>query len=480
MTLELLSVAQMYAADKAAMDGGVSGEVLMEAAGAGVAREILQRFGPVPVAVLCGPGNNGGDGFVVARHLKAAGAEVTLGLLGDVRQLKGDAAAMAGRWDGGVEALSPALLAGAALVVDALFGAGLSKPVEGAARATLEAAAARGLPSVAVDVPSGVHGDTGAVMGYALPAALTVTFFRRKPGHLLMPGRALCGPVRVVDIGIPAAVLAADTWRNAPPRWLPSWPGPRADGHKYGRGHVVVAAGAFGKGGAARLAARGALRVGAGLVTVAAPRDAIAEHAGSLDAIMLEGGFIDAIADERRNAVVIGPGNGVTGQTRANVLHALKAGKPAVLDADALTVFAEARDLLFDALNSSCVLTPHEGEFRRLFDAEGGKLERARAAARSCGAVVLLKGPDTVIAAPDGRAIINDNAPPDLATAGAGDVLAGFIGGLLGQGVPAFEAAAAAAWMHGAAATRFGPGLIAEDLPEMVPAVLRDLRAGVW
>jgi NAD(P)H-hydrate epimerase len=480
MTLELLSVAQMYTADKAAMDGGVSGEALMEAAGAGVAQEVLQRFGPLPVAVLCGPGNNGGDGFVVARLLKAAGADVRLGLLGDAAALKGDAAAMAQRWDGGVAPLSERLLDGAGLVVDAVFGAGLSKPVAGAARAVLAAAAARGLPSVAVDVPSGVQGDTGQVLGYALPAALTVTFFRPKPGHLLMPGRALCGPVRVVDIGIPAAVLGADTWSNGPPLWLAAWPAPRQDGHKYARGHVVVAAGPFGRGGAARLAARGALRIGAGLVTVAPPRDAVPEHAGALDAVMLEAGFIDAIEDARRNAVVIGPGNGVTGQTRANVLHALRAGKAAALDADALTVFADARDLLFEALHPNCVLTPHEGEFARLFDVDGGKLERARAAARSCDAVVLLKGPDTVIAAPDGRAIINDNAPPDLATAGAGDVLAGFIGGLLGQGVPAFEAAASAAWVHGAAAARFGPGLIAEDLPEMVPAVLKDLRAGVW
>ncbi len=448
----------------------------MEAAGAGVAAAILDRFGPCTVAVLCGPGNNGGDGFVIARHLKAAGAPVRLALLGDAAALKGDAAIMAGRWDGDTEPLGEAVLDGAEIVVDAIFGAGLARDIDGAVRQVLEAAAARGLPSVAVDVPSGVHGDTGQVMGYALPAALTVTFFRAKPGHLLMPGRALRGDLKVVDIGIPESVLDATAWRNGPERWLPSWPGPRQDGHKYSRGHVVVAAGGFGKGGAARLAARGALRIGAGLVTVAAPRDALAEHAGNLDAIMLEGGFIDAIEDARRNAVVIGPGNGVTGQTRANVLHALKAKKAAVLDADALTVFADARPLLMEALHPNCVLTPHEGEFGRLFEVEGGKLERARAAAAQCGAVVLLKGADTVIAAPDGRAIINDNAPPDLATAGAGDVLAGFIGGLLGQGLPPFEAAAAGAWIHGDAATRFGPGLIAEDLPEMVPAVLRELR----
>lgn len=479
----LLSVAEMYAADRAAMAGGVSGLTLMEAAGKGVAEEILERFGSQPAAVLCGPGNNGGDGFVIARHLRAAGVPVRLALLGDKARLKGDAAAMAKRWRGQVRPMSPDLLDDATLVVDAIFGAGLTRDVDGEARDVLAAAEARGLPGVAVDVPSGVHGDSGAICGYALPAAMTVTFFRRKPGHLLLPGRRYCGEVRVIDIGIPPAVLndiGPQTWENTPRLWGTRFPRPRDDGHKYGRGHAVVASGPKGKSGAARLAARAALRAGAGLVTVLAPTSAMAENAAQLTAVMLAeikgaDGFADAIADRRRNAILIGPGNGVTAATRRHVLAALKTRRACVLDADALTVFARAPRTLFKAVRGPCLMTPHEGEFARLFDVDGGKLARARAAARASGAVVLLKGPDTVIAAPDGRAAINANAPPTLATAGAGDVLAGIALGLMAQGMDAFDAGCAAAWLHGDAARRFGPGLIAEDLSEILPAALADL-----
>ncbi len=479
----LLSVAEMYAADQAAMAAGVSGITLMEAAGKGVADEILEQFGSEPVAVLCGPGNNGGDGFVIARHLRAAGAPVRLALLGDKARLKGDAAAMAKRWRGKVWPMSPDVLDGAALVVDAIFGAGLTRDVDGAARDVLAAAADRGLPSVAVDVPSGVHGDTGEICGYALPAAMTVTFFRPKPGHLLLPGRRCCGEVRVVDIGIPPAVLdeiGPRTWENTPALWGTRLPWPGVEGHKYSRGHAVVASGPRGKSGAARLAARAALRAGAGLVTVLAPTSAMAENAAQLTAVMLAeikgtSGFADAIADRRRNAVLVGPGNGVTAATRRHVLAALKTRRACVLDADALTVFARAPKTLFRAVRGPCLMTPHEGEFGRLFDVDGGKLARARTAARESGAVVLLKGPDTVIAAPDGRAAINTNAPPTLATAGAGDVLAGIALGLLAQGMDPFDAGCAAAWLHGAAAQHFGPGLIAEDLCETLPAALADL-----
>ena len=479
----LLSVAEMYAADRAAMASGVSGLTLMEAAGKGVAEAILERFGAQPVAVLCGPGNNGGDGFVIARHLRAAGARVRLALLGEKARLKGDAAAMAKRWRGKVLPMSTEALDDAALVVDAIFGAGLTRDVDGAARDVLTAAAARRLPSIAVDVPSGVHGDTGEICGHALPAEMTVTFFRRKPGHLLLPGRQYCGDVRVVDIGIPAEVLdeiGPLTWENMPALWGSRFPWPRVDGHKYSRGHAVVASGPKGKSGAARLAARAALRSGAGLVTVLAPASAMAENAAQLTAVMLaeikgKDGFAEAIADRRRNAILVGPGGGVTAATRRHVLAALKTRRACVLDADALTVFARAPKTLFKAVRGPCLMTPHEGEFGRLFDADGGKLARVRAAARASGAVVLLKGPDTVIAAPDGRAAINTNAPPALATAGAGDVLAGIALGLLAQGMDPFDAGCAAAWLHGDAARRFGPGLIAEDLSETLPAALADM-----
>ena len=482
MAFEILTVEEMYAADRAAIARGVSGLTLMENAGRGAAEEILERFGPRRAAVLCGPGNNGGDGFVIARHLAAAGAPVRLALLGPRGALRGDAAAMARLWSGPVEALTPRALDGASLVVDALFGAGLARDLSGPARAVLEAA--RDLASVAVDVPSGLDGDSGEVRGFALPAAMTVTFFRPKPGHLLLPGRALCGELRVIDIGIPAEALdeiAPRTRVNAPALWRDAFPWPGLEGHKYARGHAVVASGPRARTGAARLAARGALRAGAGLVTIASPPDAVAENAGQLTAVMVREhdgarGLRALLSDARLNAFCIGPGAGATAATRAQTLVALKLGKACVLDADAITAFADAPAKLFEAIRSPCILTPHEGEFRRLFSVEGGKLARARAAAAQAGATLILKGPDTVVAAPDGRAVINVNAPPSLATAGSGDVLAGFCLGLLAQGMPAFEAACAAVWLHGEAAAGFGPGLIAEDLPDALPQALRRLR----
>jgi NAD(P)H-hydrate epimerase len=484
--IELLTVAEMYRADAYAVASGVPGETLMENAGAGVAQEIVRRFVPQLTAVLCGPGNNGGDGFVVARHLRRAGWPVRLALLGDRAALRGDAAIMAGRFDGPIEPLTVSAIEGAGIIVDALFGAGLARALDGMVAAVVEAANASNLPVVAIDVPSGVDGDSGQVLGAAFEAVLTVTFFRRKPGHLLLPGRLLCGEVSVIDIGIPSAGALLDIaprqWHNDPALWGNAFPRPKLDGHKYGRGHALVVSGDMAETGAARLAARAALRAGAGLVTLASPATALAVNAAALTAVMVRG-FADAAdfarllaADPRRNAVLLGPGNGVTATTRANVLSALATERSIVLDADALTIFADGPDVLFGAIKGPCVLTPHAGEFARLFKTAGDKLARTRAAAALSHAVVLLKGADTVIAAPDGRAAINANAPAELATAGAGDVLAGIIVGLLAQGMPAFEAACAAAWLHGAAAAEFGPGLIAEDLSEALPAVLRRLR----
>ncbi len=482
----LLTVEEMSRADRAAVAAGVAGEVLMENAGAGVAREIIARWEPGRAAVLCGPGNNGGDGFVVARHLAEAGWEVRLGLMGAIERLAGDAALMAGRWQGEVLALATALLEGCDLVVDALFGAGLARALEGEVRTLVEAVNAAAAPAVAIDVPSGVDGDSGEVQGAAIAAALTVTFFRRKPGHLLLPGRGLAGEVVVVDIGIPEAALAEVAPRqheNGPELWLAHYPWPRPEGHKYSRGHAVVVSGGAESTGAARLGARAALRVGAGLVTVASPPDALAINASQLTAVMTRAfagtaGLGELLGDPRKNAVLLGPGNGVEPETRDNVLAALGLDKACVLDADALTVFADDPGALFSALRAPSLLTPHDGEFARLFpELAGDKLARARGAAELSGAVVLLKGPDTVIAAPDGRAAINSNAPPELATAGSGDVLGGLALGLMAQGVAPFEAGCAAAWLHGAAAAEVGPGLIAEDLAQALPAVLRALKA---
>jgi hydroxyethylthiazole kinase-like uncharacterized protein yjeF len=480
----LLTPSEMAMADCAAIAAGVTGLALMEAAGSAVAAAVRQRWSVRPVAVLCGPGNNGGDGFVAARRLAAAGWPVRLGLLGERARLVGDAAHQAALWTGPVEGLAPSLLDGAGLVVDAIFGAGLSRPVDGLARQMIETMAASRLPVVAVDVPSGVDGATGEVRGAAAPADTTVTFFRKKPGHLLLPGRLLCGELLVADIGIPAAVLAAiapRTFENGPPLWLDAYPWPRPDTHKYRRGHALVVGGAS-MTGAARLAARAAARVGAGLVTLAAPASAWAVYAAALTSVIVqpvggEGDFAALLEDARRNAILLGPGAGTGATTRSQVLAALATRRAVVLDADALTAFAEAPDTLFSAISGPCVMTPHEGEFARIFSVAGDKTARARAAAARSGAVVLLKGADTVIAAPDGRVAINANAPPELATGGSGDVLAGLVTGLLAQGLDDFRAAAAAAWLHGEAAQAFGPGLVAEDLIESLPPVLRRLKA---
>ena len=485
----VLSVAEMYRADKAAAEHGVPGVALMENAGRAIAETVRARHQPCPVVVLCGPGNNGGDGFVAARHLAAAGWSVRLALLGARDRLSGDAAHHAGLWDGAVEALDesavPGLLGGAGLVIDALFGAGLSRPLEGAARAAVEAVNADGLPVAAVDVPSGVSGDSGALVGeVAVRAALTVTFSRKKPGHLLLPGRLLCGEVVVADIGIPETVLtgiAPQTFENGPALWSARYPWRRPDSHKYHFGHALILGGAVVTG-AGRLAARAALRVGAGLVTVACTRETLPIYALSAPSVITapvetEADYQALLADRRKNAVLLGPGNGVGPQTRGRALAALGAGKAVVLDADALTSFEARPSDLFEAIEGDCVLTPHEGEFGRLFaDRDGDKLARARAAAALSGAVVLLKGADSVIAAPDGRAAINANAPPELATAGTGDVLAGLIVGLLAQGMTSFDAACAAVWLHGETGAALGPGLIAEDLPEALPGILRRLR----
>jgi len=478
MSHEILTTAEMSKADAFAVAHGVPSLSLMENAGRAVTDAIVARFRPCAVTVLCGPGNNGGDGFVVARLLDEEGFTVRVAHDADH---KGDAGEMSARWKGARLALTPDALDGAKLVVDGQFGAGLSRPLEGAYAQMVEAL--NDLPVVAIDVPSGLSGDTGEPLGaVVVTAVLTVTFFRKKPGHLLLPGRALCGEIVVGDIGIPAEAANTNLHENTPALWHFPWP--KLEGHKYSKGHCVVISGGAAHTGAARLAARAALRVGAGLVRVASPPDAVAVNAAHLTAIMLKpfegaAGLAELLSDKRLNALVVGPGLGVGGETRALVDSALKSGAAVVLDADALTSFQGDPEALFNRLHDRCVLTPHAGEFERLFpgllDEAVSRLEAARAAAARAGCVVLLKGADTVITHPDGKAVINANAPPTLATAGAGDVLAGLIAGLLAQHMTALDAAACGAWLHGDAASRFGPGLIAEDLPEMLPAVLAAL-----
>jgi NAD(P)H-hydrate epimerase len=413
--------------------------------------------------------------------LAAAGWLVRIALLGSRDQLAGAARHHAELWRGEVEPLTPGALERTDLVVDAIFGAGLSRPLDGAAAETLAAAVSKRLPIVAIDVPSGLMGDTGAVLG-AVAAALTVTFFRKKPGHLLLPGRLLCGEVVVADIGTPASVLQQiipDTFENDPGLWLADLPQPHDTGNKYTRGHALISGG-YPTTGAARMAARAAARAGAGLTTIAVPEIALPIYAPALTSIMVSpiaspDDFNHLLTDRRFSALLIGPGAGVNDQTRTRTLAMLATGRPVVLDADALTVFQNDPHSLDRAIKGACVLTPHDGEFRRLFDPVGDKLTRSRAAARRSGAIIILKGSDTVITAPDGRAVININAPPTLATAGSGDVLSGIVLGLLAQGMEPFLAACAAVWLHGAAANEFGPGLIAEDLPELLPVIFRRL-----
>ena len=482
--LALLTPLQMGDADRAAKARGVGGFALMEAAGSAVAVAVGARWPMRPITVLCGPGNNGGDGFVAARHLAAAGWPVKLALLGSRDKLKGEAAQAASLWTGSLAPFSTQCLDGAGLVIDAIFGAGLSRPLDGEALAMVQALTSRRLPVCAIDVPSGLDGGSGMSLGAAAPAELTVTFFRKKPGHLLYPGRGLCGDVQVADIGIPAGVLdkiAPNSWENGPGLWQAGYPWPQPEGYKYKRGEVLILGGEAITG-ASRMTAEAASRAGAGMVTLAAPARVWSIYATSLvNAIVrsFDGlkDFEALLADKRRNVVAIGPGAGVGEATRQFVLAALATRRAVVLDADALTSFAEAPQDLFEAIVGPCVLTPHAGEFMRLFHFDGDKLHQTRSAARQSGAVVVLKGPDTVIAAPDGRAIINSNAPAQLATGGSGDVLTGFVAALLAQGMPPFEAAAAAVWLHGAAATEFGLGLVAEDLPDALPRVLQKLKA---
>ncbi len=488
--IELLTNAEMGAADRLTMAGGTPGIALMENAGRAVADAVAARFGGRRVLVVAGPGNNGGDGFVAARHLAEAGHDARVALVGDRAPLKGDAARAAERWQGPTIAVSPELLAGGDLViVDALFGAGLDRPVDGLPRAVIEAMNAGSAPVIAIDLPSGVNGTTGAVMGVAVNASHTVTFFRRKIGHVLLPGRDLSASVEVADIGIPDRVLESvkpTTFLNEPSLWGQTFPVPKTQDHKYTRGHAVVVSGGPSTTGAARLAARGALRAGAGLVTLATPREALAINAAASLAVMVRpvddaAELHEFLADQRHNVVALGPGGGVGPAMREKVLAGLASLAAVVLDADALTSFADDPTALFSVIRKrrgdSVVLTPHEGEFSILFKSIdenpqfSSKLEKTRAAAEKSGAVVLLKGSDTVVATPDGRASIAANAPAYLATAGAGDVLAGMIAGLLAQHMPAFAAASAAVWLHGEAANAFGPGLIAEDVPEMLPGV---------
>jgi len=480
MPRKILTCAETAAADRAAIEAGTPGTVLMDRAGKAVGAAIVERFPRQPVVVLCGPGNNGGDGYVAARELRELGWTVRVEALAPPSTA--DAKDAAAKWTGESGPIGGGFERGV-LYVDGLFGAGLSRPLEGAALELARGAADAAGQIVAIDVPSGLSGDAGQPLGgQSFHAALTVTFHRRKIAHALEPGRSLCGEVVVADIGLGS--VETQLYENGPELWAHKFPWPGPQSHKHARGRLVVVSGEVWKTGAARLAARGGLRIGAGLVTVLSPPAALPENAAQLEAIMLRPFEIDLeleTAAANADAAVIGPGAGVGAATRANLLALVRTGAALVVDADALTTFQDRPGDLFNALDRDDVLTPHPGEFERLFPGllkkSPHRIDAARKAAKEADSIVLLKGPDTVIAAPDGRTAVNINGSPWLATAGSGDVLAGFIAGLLAQGMESFEAACAAAWIHCECAATHGPGLIAEDLPGLAPAVLSRLYA---
>ena len=485
----LLTADETRAAEVFARRKGISGAIMMENAGVSAAEVIRKRFPPGETLVLCGPGNNGGDGFVIARELRRSGWRVRVAH--DAKKhLPADADAMAQLWKGknfSLESLDT-LPRRPRLVVDALFGTGLTREIGGVHARTIETITSWQVPVVAVDMPSGIDSNSGAVHGAALKADVTVSFFRGRPGQYLFPGRRFCGEVIVCDIGIPDDALDAmdescRVFLNRPDAWREHLPRLEETSHKYRRGHVVVRGGGLTHAGASRLAARAALHCGAGMVTLACSPSALLAHASKETSVIVtsvDADGLESLASERKvRAMVLGPGNGVGEETRKFVLRALRLPIALVLDADALSSFAGCIEKLSDTIakhNGSVVLTPHSGEFERLFGKIGSdKLSATRSAAKRIGAVVAHKGADTVVADTDGRAMIADNAPYPLSTAGSGDVLAGMLGGLLATGMPAFYAAGCAVWMHGQTAQSFGRGLTAEDLPPRIAGVWRRL-----
>ncbi|WP_429930242.1 NAD(P)H-hydrate dehydratase [Agrobacterium vitis] len=485
----LISPSSMALVDRDAANSGIDSYGLMRKAGSAVAAAALRLFPQaLRAAVLCGPGNNGGDGYIAAQALRVSGVSVQVFCLDEPEKLNGDAALAFADYQGKVEPLALYQPKEGDLVVDALFGAGLARDLPSPVLVLIERVNQAGVPVLAVDLPSGVDGRTGQPRPVAFQAIHTVTFMARKPGHVLLPGRSLCGAVEIYDIGIPRRIVdrhRGEVAVNHPDLWADLLPKVSSASHKFTRGHLTVFSGRTSATGAARLSATAGLKAGAGLVTLASPASAVLVNAAQTTAVMVKtvddlNDLEDYLSDQRMSAFVLGPGFGIGEKARAFTLSLSK--RRLVLDADGISSFKEQPDELFDAFSGNetrLVLTPHEGEFARLFadiagDKTLGKVEKAQAAASKANAAVVYKGADTVIAAPDGRTMINENAPPWLATAGSGDVLAGIIGGLLAQGVPAFEAAAAGVWLHAETGARLGEGLTAEDLA----AAVRPFRQG--
>lgn len=480
--LALLSPKQMYMADNAAIASGISSKYLMYKAASFVAQTIISNWSKTNCLVLCGTGNNGGDGFIVACLLRQAGWPVRLALYGNRNNLKGDAAWAASLWPGAILNAVDLKLQNTGVIVDAIFGAGLNKPLAAHLQTLIQHINNSAIKVCAVDIPSGIDGANGKLMGAAIKADISCTFFRPKPGHYLLPGRAYCGDLYCGDIGINGSVINTikpTIFHNQPRLWLDKINWPQITDHKYKRGHALLIGGSKMLG-ASRLASMAAARIGAGLVTLAVPSAVWSIQVAQLTSIMVEpidlADISASLSDTRRNAILIGPGLGLAHKHKQAVLAVLATKRPCVLDADALSIFADEPAVLFSALHKNCILTPHAGEFARLFDLDTDKLTAVKAAVAATGALIVLKGADTIIAAADGRLAINSNAPAYLATAGSGDVLAGCIVGLLATGMPVFEAVCAAVWLHGNAAASLGYGLLAEDLPRQLPLSLLQLK----
>ena len=484
---EILSTKEIYAAEKAAMDQNIPGLQLMENAGNAVARETAGIVDGRKVVVLCGPGNNGGDGFVAARILQNNGIHVQVATLDDPKRLTGDAKKNFKRWNASVEyTRNVRIEEHQPLIVDALFGSGLSRPLKNEALKIVNEITARDLDSIAIDIPSGINGDTGCILGGAIPAIKTITFLRPKPGHFLYPGKEFCGELTIKDIGIPDSIMGKVNPRifiNHPKLWnaTTNFLSRHWSDNKYSRGHSIIFGGPT-MTGAAKLAAKAARRIGSGLATISCAQESFDRYCGDALGTIIEShtstkNFLRTLGDKRKNAVLIGPGAGLNKKTHEIVLQTLSIReKSVVLDADALTVFERDPKVLFDSIRNPCILTPHTGEFERLFKFKGDRLSSACNAAKQSNAVIIFKGADTIIASPCGRSAINCNAPPQLATAGTGDVLAGLAVGILAQGISPFEAACASVWLHSESARCFGDGLIAEDLLETLPSVLNSMR----
>lgn len=475
----ILTPQEMLAAEQAVINAGTDRFTLMQRAGEAVAEFVHAHWPHGSIQVLCGPGGNGGDGFVAAAKLAKFWRKVEVFCTHPVSELTGDTARAATLWEGPVHALEDALARQADITLDALFGAGLARPLEGPAAALAE----RGGRVISVDVPSGLDGYTAKPLGPCFRAEGTITFAALRPAHVLLPGSAFCGAVMVADIGVPVQTKLAE---NSPALWHGALPQPGFGVHKHQRGHLKVVSGGPWNTGAARLTARAGLRAGAGLVTMLSPLEAAGVHASHLTAIMLapfQSPEDLAAYAARATAMIIGPAAGLTAATRANVEALLKTETRVLIDADALTVFSDEPGALFSLLRPGDIMTPHDGEFARLFGdtlaTADNKVEAARAAAAKAGCVVLLKGADTVIAQPDGGCIVNTHATRWLATAGSGDVLAGIIAGFMAQGVETFQAAAIGAWLHGEAGRRIGAGLISEDLEQMLPDILSALHGEI-